>query len=157
MSKGGPQPRGPGREVTKLGRLSLPAELGSLPAVMELVQAAAQRAGLGEWETREVLLAAEEAAVNIIRHAYPQGAGELRLTCRQPAPGLLELEFSDRGLPFDPLAQAEPELSAGLAERRIGGLGVRLIKRSVDQLGYQRRGGRNVLTLRKGKGMGSRP
>ncbi|RJX33363.1 MAG: ATP-binding protein [Desulfarculus sp.] len=157
MAKGGARAQGPGRGQKALGRLSLPAQLGSLPAVMELVQAAADRAGLGEREAREVLLAAEEAAVNIISHAYPQSKGELRLTCRLPAPGLLELVFSDQGLPFNPLAHAEPEPAAGLAGRRIGGLGLRLIKRSVDLAVYCRQGGRNVLTLRKEKGKRQRP
>jgi len=152
MAKGGGQVRSPGRGVRVLGRLRLRAELGSLPAVMELVQAAAGRAGLSEREAREILLAAEEAAANIIHHAFPQGSGELELTCRLSAPGVLEVEFSDRGRPFDPLAQEEPELAPDLAGRRIGGLGVPLIKRNADQVAYRRQGGRNVLTLGKGKG-----
>jgi sigma-B regulation protein RsbU (phosphoserine phosphatase) len=152
MANGDGEAQAPGRGVKVLGRLSLPAELASLPAIMELVMASAGRAGLGEREARRFLLAVEEAAVNIINHAYPAGRGELELICRLPAPGVLELELSDRGLPFDPLAHEGPEPAPGLAERRVGGLGVVLIKRNSDQVDYRRQGGRNVLTLRKEKG-----
>jgi serine/threonine-protein kinase RsbW len=132
-------------------RLNLAAELLNLPVIKELVESAAKRAGLDARQSSQILLAAEEAAVNIIRHAYPLGPGELHLVCRVPTPGILELEFSDQGLPFDPLQQKGPNLTAGLVDRPVGGLGVPLIKANADQASYRREAGRNVLILRKGQ------
>jgi len=59
------------------------------------------------------------------------------------------VEVSDNGKPFNPLDHPEPDLNQPLEERPIGGLGIHLIRKFVDQLAYRRDAGRNILTLRK--------
>src|SRR5262245_24524511 len=90
----------------------------------------------------------EEVASNVIRHALP--AGERRFLVRlEAAGGDLVAEVEDDGPPFDPLSRPEPDLSLPPAERPLGGLGVVLVRRLMDDVDYRRDRGRNVLRLRK--------
>ncbi len=91
----------------------------------------------------------DEVLSNIAKYASPAGDAprvELEAALTE---GILEIRVSDSGRPFDPLARAEPDVAAPLAERPVGGLGVLLVKRLTDAQSWERRGGRNVLRLRK--------
>ena len=57
--------------------------------------------------------------------------------------------FRDRGVPFDPLAKADPDVTLAAEERQIGGLGIFMVKKSMDEVLYRYENGENVLTLRK--------
>jgi serine/threonine-protein kinase RsbW len=94
----------------------------------------------------EFELATEEAVMNICRYAYPEGDGELTVRIWPDASELI-VELIDSGVPFDPLARPDPDTTLPLEERPIGGLGVMLIRRSVDRVSYRRCDGCNVLTL----------
>jgi anti-sigma regulatory factor (Ser/Thr protein kinase) len=63
--------------------------------------------------------------------------------------GVVLLEFEDSGTPFDPLSHKDPDVAAGLEERKIGGLGVFIVKRIMDSVEYCREGGRNLLRMIK--------
>ena len=57
--------------------------------------------------------------------------------------------FSDEGIPFDPLAQQAPDTSLPLMDRPVGGLGIFLVKKTMDAVEYRHENGRNILTIRK--------
>ena len=104
--------------------------------------------GLPEALSFRLDLAANEAVANTISYGYATGVrGEIALTL-----GTVEdhavLEIEDDGLPFNPLALADAPPAQSLEESRIGGLGVSLIRRNMALCDYQRRAGRNVLTLK---------
>ena len=60
-----------------------------------------------------------------------------------------ELVFMDEGIPYNPLAKEDPDISLPAEQRQIGGLGVFLVKKNVDYVGYEHKDGKNVLTIRK--------
>ena len=106
------------------------------------------RRGAGEEQVYATQLALEEILSNVIRHGYPDGARhEIELTLRADDAGL-ELEVADDGVEFDPTSAPAPDLDLPLAQRRVGGLGITLLRAYASELTYERVGGRNVLRLR---------
>ena len=91
-------------------------------------------------------LAAEEALVNVVSYAYPQGPGQVSVECRSED-GVFHMEIRDQGQPFDPTLGVAPDLSQGVEERGEGGLGIFFIKRFMDKMAYRRDGDSNVLAL----------
>ena len=98
-----------------------------------------------------VNLALEEALVNVILYAYPEGAkGPITLTARADAARThIRFELRDGGKAYNPLLNEMPDLTLGIEERPIGGLGIFLIRKMMDELAYDRLGGENVLIMRK--------
>jgi len=100
-------------------------------------------------ELRRLNLVLDEIVTNLIEHAYDDEA-EHAIRIRLALAGReLRIEVEDDGRPFDPLAVAAPELDTAPGGRRIGGLGLHFVRRSVDALEHRRLGGRNLLRLRK--------
>ena len=92
-------------------------------------------------------LALEEAVSNVIMYAYPEGtAGNMVLDAVRDG-NRLRFTLVDRGKAFDPTAAPEANLSASLEDRPIGGLGIHLVRSIMDSIRYERRDGKNVLTL----------
>jgi serine/threonine-protein kinase RsbW len=129
-------------------RLGLTARIDSLGVATAFVSACALRQGLAPGPVSKIALALEEALVNICTHAYPEGPGEVEIACRLEG-DRFEVEIADTGIPFDLTALPDPDLGAGVAERPVGGLGVFLMKRMMDEVRYRREGVRNILTLVK--------
>lgn len=104
---------------------------------------------------RELEMAAEEILVNIIRYAYPEGEpGEVEIRGRtEPGRGI-RFEFEDYGTSFDPTSASQPDVDLPLSEREIGGLGIFLVRKMVNEFRYRREGDRNILTflVRKSRG-----
>ena len=95
-------------------------------------------------------LAVEEIFVNIASYAYNPDTGKATVRVEVSGDPLhVTITFIDRGVPYDPLAKADPDLSASAQERTVGGLGIFLTKKLMDDVVYEYRGGRNVLTLKK--------
>ncbi len=97
----------------------------------------------------QIDLALEEAVTNIIMYAYPEGEkGTAELTV-EVADGQISATLIDSGTPFNPLQQQEANLDVSLEERKIGGLGIHLIKEIMDVVEYAYEDGRNVLKMKK--------
>jgi len=109
----------------------------------------AQQHALPARELRSVNLVLDEIVTNLIEHAYDDVAEHAIRIRLALAGGELRIEVEDDGRPFDPLAAPAPEVDAAPRERRIGGLGLHFVRRSVDALEHRRVGGRNFLRLRK--------
>ena len=127
----------------------LPAKLENLPHFNQLVTDTARQQDLPEGKAAALELAFEEALVNIINHAYPDGEGDILVACLKDPDKGFTIRIEDSGPPFDPLQMDSPDTTLGIEERAIGGLGIHLIKKFASDLDYQRAGGKNVLTLRK--------
>lgn len=94
-------------------------------------------------------LALEEAIVNVMNYAYPKGqAGSIRLEA-YANDARIKFVITDKGTPFDPTTTAEPDVTAPLDERHIGGLGIFLVRQLMDSVNYERVNNENILTLRK--------
>ena len=98
----------------------------------------------------QIHLAVEEIFVNIASYAYYPGTGDTIVRVEvQDDPLTIVIEFIDRGRPFDPLAKDNPDVTLSAEERKIGGLGIFLTRKMMDQIDYQYKDGKNILTLKK--------
>lgn len=126
----------------------LPADVHSLGEARSFLRTAAVQAGIDEARLLELDLVIEELLVNIARYAYGQdGSGDFEIACAPAAPGRLEVEISDEGAAFDPVAVPAPDLDADLAQRSVGGLGIFLVKSLVHSLTYRRHEGRSIISF----------
>ena len=139
--------------MRQLTETKIEAKLANLAMVVQSVSACAKEAGVGAEKLMHVELATEEALANICNYAYPQGAGEVVVRCKADE-GLFTIEIVDSGIPFDPTARPDPDLTKDITERPLGGLGVFFVKKLMDGVKYRRENGRNilVLTIRRGAG-----
>jgi anti-sigma regulatory factor (Ser/Thr protein kinase) len=131
--------------------ITLQAKKENFEALMEFVVGVAEKIGFQKSGLYKINLAAEEAIINVIKYAYPdpQEKEQLTLTCEpltDPQQGL-KLQIIDRGTPFDPLAQADPETGQSIEKRPIGGLGIYMIKNTADHVSYKRKNDTNILTI----------
>ena len=99
-------------------------------------------------------IAAEELFVNVCHYAYPdatsENPGEVRVSYEySPNPTSLTVTISDDGVPYDPLAKPDPVMHDNIADVPIGGLGIFMTKKSVDEISYERAEGSNVVTFVK--------
>lgn len=92
-------------------------------------------------------LCSEEAVVNVVDYAYPCGNGFLEVGTSVES-GSFVLTLKDGGIPFDPLANPDPDITLAADERQIGGLGIFLCKQMMDEVGYSYKDGCNILTMR---------
>ncbi|MCR4586536.1 MAG: ATP-binding protein [Lachnospiraceae bacterium] len=98
----------------------------------------------------EIDLAIEEIFVNIADYAYTPDTGDVVMKANVSDDGMkLTLIFEDSGTPFDPLKNPDPDITLPASERQIGGLGIFLVKETMDDMFYEYKDGKNQLTLVK--------
>jgi len=124
---------------------TFPATLEGLSAATQFLQGRLVDVGCAEKTKAALMVAMDEIASNIVHYS---GAPDFDLSVSFPGDSV-RLVFSDAGKAFDPLGKEEPDVSLPAEERSIGGLGLFMVKRMVDDLHYAHEGGRNVLTLQK--------
>lgn len=98
----------------------------------------------------QIDVAIDEWMANIASYAYGNGVGEVTVRFEfQPDDRTVVLTFIDSGVPYDPLAKPDPDVTLSVDKRAVGGLGIFLIKKTMDDMTYARQDGRNVFTIRK--------
>jgi sigma-B regulation protein RsbU (phosphoserine phosphatase) len=129
--------------------LVLPCDLQEVPRLNAFVEEVCQEVGFDEMVSMQVKVAVEEAVVNVMKYAYPPG--QQRDVTIEAASNDIRLKFTiiDCGQPFDPTVQAEVDTTLAANERKIGGLGIHIIRQNMDSINYERMDNLNVLTLRK--------
>ena len=100
--------------------------------------------------TADIHICVEEIFVNIAHYAYGGKSGEavINLDIEQN-PKCCRVTFQDRGVPYNPLAKADPDITLSAEERQIGGLGIYMVKQSMDHVEYRYEDGCNILTIEK--------
>lgn len=129
------------------------AKFEFLDEIREYVGEIARESGFGDKDVYNIQLATDEAASNIIEHAY-EGVidGVVEISCGMKGKEL-QIVLVDHGEPFDPSEVPLPDLKADLAERKIGGLGIFLMRKLMDEVHYHSNPDKsNVLTMIKRKG-----
>lgn len=96
----------------------------------------------------QVNLALEEVLVNVAKYAYKDGNGMIDIAY-EINENKLKVVIKDKGTAFNPLNKEDPDLTASIDERQIGGLGIYLLKKMVDELKYQRKDNENILEITK--------
>ncbi len=95
-------------------------------------------------------VAMDEILSNIAHYAYPSSTGAVTIRVEMlQAPSSVSITFLDRGIPFDPLQTAVPDTTLPAEEREIGGLGIYLVKKTMDAVTYEYKDGQNVLQICK--------
>jgi serine/threonine-protein kinase RsbW len=123
------------------------ADLSTLDQVMLYIRDEALKCGVSEKAFHKMELACEEAVVNIISYAYPEKKGSLFVDCKR-AGHRFEITLRDHGVSFNPIdVEVNPQLDKPMQERRIGGLGIFLLRKTIDEASYQRVNDENVLRL----------
>ena len=129
--------------------LKLQNRYSEMEALADWLEDLGRANGLTEGVVQDLNLALEEVVTNVISYAYGDDA-EHEILVRATRHGdRLEVEVEDDGKEFDPLAIPPPDLEKPLEEREIGGLGIHLVRKSMDAVKYRRAGNRNVLLLVK--------
>lgn len=98
----------------------------------------------------QIDVAVDELFGNIAHYAYRPGVGPATVRVELLAePRAVELTFMDSGIPYDPLAKDDPDISLSIEEREIGGLGIYMVKKSMDAVSYEYKNGHNILRILK--------
>lgn len=92
-------------------------------------------------------LALEEAVVNVMSYAYPEQTGMPVTLTMDSDSGQLTFRLTDNGIPFDPTATEDPDITLAAEDREIGGLGTFLVRSIMDEVNYERHDNSNILTM----------
>ena len=130
--------------------LQLEATKENLPVVMDFVEKNLAEADCPMKVQMQIVMAVEEIFVNIANYAYAPGTGAavVRVEVSRD-PGSATITFMDQGVPYDPLKKPDPDVALSAEEREIGGLGIFLVKKTMDEMTYEYKDAQNVLKIRK--------
>jgi anti-sigma regulatory factor (Ser/Thr protein kinase) len=130
--------------------LNLEASVANIPAVTDFVNAILEELDCPIKAQLQIDVAIDELFSNIAQYAYAPGTGPATVRVEtEEDPRAVILTFIDRGIPYNPLAAEDPDITAPAEERSIGGLGVFLVKKTMDDVRYEYREGRNILRILK--------
>lgn len=129
--------------------ITLDNDTQEVPQLNNFVNEICKSAGLDEISSSQITVAIEEAVVNTMSYAYPvgtHGSVKIEVTATKES---LEFTITDSGIPFDPTAQEDADTTLPANKRRIGGLGIHIVRQVMDSIHYERMGNSNVLTFKK--------
>lgn len=130
--------------------LTIQATDQALIEVQAFIEEELEVAGASMKAMMQISVCVEEIYVNIAHYAYNPDVGPATIRCTvEENPSRVILQFEDNGLPFDPLAKEDADITLSAEERDIGGLGILMVKKTMDQVDYVYQDGKNILTLHK--------
>ena len=129
--------------------INLPHDIDKVSELATFVEGICESLDFDPVTTMQMNLAIEEAVVNVMSYAYPQGVEGYVNIEAQANESRLKFVITDTGVPFDPTTKAEVDTTLSTEERDIGGLGIHLVRTIMDSINYERVDGKNILTLRK--------
>ena len=130
--------------------LTIDATIENITQVTAFVDEQLEALGCPLKAQMQIDIAIDEVFSNIANYTYAPDTGRALVrieTCREPAS--ITLTFKDRGVAYNPLEKKDPDVILALEEREIGGLGIFMVKKSMDKMFYRRKGRQNVLTVFK--------
>jgi len=133
----------------KADELKVTALIENLSEVMTFIEQNLEESDCPIKAQMQIAVAAEEIYVNIAHYAYAPGTGEATVRLEITDDPSVRLTFIDSGVPFDPLKKPDPDVTLAAEDRQIGGLGIYMTKKTMDDVIYQYKDGQNVLTLVK--------
>ena len=136
------------KAVNSMDTLTVGAKVENLDKVLDFIGQKLEAADCPVKTQTQISVAAEEIYVNIASYAYQPDTGDavIRVSVED---GTAVIEFRDRGVAFDPLAKDDPDVTLSAEERQIGGLGIFMVKKTMDEVLYRREDGENILTIKK--------
>ena len=130
--------------------LTINAVIENIPAVTEFVEEQLEVLGCPMRVQMQINIAIDELFSNIAYYAYNPDVGPatVRVEVQQEPPAVV-ISFIDNGVPYDPLSKEDPDTSLSAEDRKIGGLGIYMVKKSMDAVTYEYKNGQNILTIKK--------
>lgn len=140
----------PGSEEYHMKELVIEARKENLGKVLAFVDEQMVSSGCSMKDQMLVDLSVEELFINVASYAYAPGTGDavIRVMTKEN-PRRISITISDRGMPYNPLEKEDPDVTLSAEERKIGGLGVFMVKKSVDDIHYEYKYGQNIVTIEK--------
>ena len=129
--------------------LTVNAVLENLPKVTEFVDEQLEAFGCPPRAQAQIDIAVDELFGNIVRYAYQPGMGPATVRVEVTGEPAVILTFIDNGVPYDPLKKADPDTTLSAEERQVGGLGIFMVKKSMDEIAYEYQDGQNILRIKK--------
>lgn len=132
----------------------IPAHIDYYSDTAEYLEELLESAGCPPKTMIEITIAFEEIFVNIASYAYPnenadkKGMVKMIFTISDDEKSCA-IKFIDQGIPYDPLAKPDPDVTLSIEEREVGGLGIYMVKQSMDSVAYEYKDGSNVFTIYK--------
>ena len=137
------------QDLSNRRTLTLTNDLKDVPRLATFVEEICEALSFDDMVTMQMNLAIEEAVVNVMDYAYPEGVKgyvDIEVWADEQ---WLTFVITDSGKPFDPTTKGEVDITLSAEERDIGGLGIYLVRQMMDSIGYEYKDGHNVLTLKK--------
>lgn len=130
--------------------LTVQAKLENLEMVTNFVNELLEENGCSMKAQIQIDIAIDELFGNIAHYAYNPLVGDATVrveVCEDPLSVIIT--FIDNGMPYDPLSREDPDITLSAEEREIGGLGIYMVKKSMDEVSYDYQNGQNILTIKK--------
>lgn len=131
-------------------QITLQATVDHLEAVTDFVNELLEEYGCSLKAQMQIDIAIDELFSNIAHYAYHPEVGDatVRVSLAQD-PRRVVITFIDRGIPYNPLEKQDPDITLSAEERQIGGLGIFMVKKSMNHMAYEYTDGQNILTIEK--------
>ena len=130
--------------------VTVDATLESIPVITEFVDGQLEQFDCPVKAQMQIDIAIDELFSNIVHYAYHPGTGPATVRVEViEEPLSVVITFIDQGVPYDPLAKADPDVTLSVEEREIGGLGIYIVKKNMNEITYEYKDGRNILKIRK--------
>ena len=127
---------------------TFPATDEALHEALEFVESELEKAGCPMKNLMQIQVCVEEMFVNVAHYAYSGEQGTVTLDI-DVENGVMTITLTDEGMEFDPLAKKDPDITLSASERPTGGLGIFMVKKSMDEVEYKRIGNKNIFTMKK--------
>ncbi len=125
------------------------ADVNELTGVIDYLDDTIKVLNPGFRQTKKLELALEECFVNIVSYAYPNGEGQVQIDIDiDEAKKTVSVTLTDDGIPFDPLSEKDPDVTLPAAKRKVGGLGIFLVKKNTDEQHYEYRDSKNIMNFK---------
>lgn len=130
--------------------LTLEATLEKIPEVTAFVDSLLEELGCPMKAQIQIDVAIDEIFSNIARYAYKGRVGNATVRVEaEKDPAAVRITFIDSGTPYNPLEKKDPDITLAAEERPVGGLGIFVVKKTMDDIQYAFRNGQNILCIRK--------
>ena len=130
--------------------ITLPATIENIEKATEFVNVELEKIKCPPRAKAEIDVAIDELFSNIANYAYKTNVGKVTMKLEmQENPQAVTITFIDNGIPYDPLKRADPNISLSANDREIGGLGVFMVKKSMDSVEYEYKDNHNILKIKK--------
>lgn len=130
--------------------LTIDATIGNIPEVTAFVDEQLEALDCPMKAQMQIDIAIDELMSNIARYAYNPDVGPATIRVEVTEdPMAVIITFIDNGIPYDPLSNEDPDITLSAEEREIGGLGIYMVRKTMDEVVYEYKDGQNILRIRK--------